>query len=132
MANVDGSWDCVVKSPLGDQKMTLTVNSADTSFSGAVSGAMGGMDVTGEVDGDTLSWKQAGRYPADLILHDTRAFSLQPGQLSTYPTWAALPAVRAGQVGSWSAETRLSAQGFAAAVEDLAATVAAARADVVS
>ena len=27
MANVDGSWDCVVKSPLGDQKMTLTVNS---------------------------------------------------------------------------------------------------------
>ena len=55
MANVDGSWDCVVKSPLGDQKMTLTVNSADTSFSGAVSGAMGGMDVTGEVDGDTMT-----------------------------------------------------------------------------
>ena len=68
MANVDGSWDCVVKSPLGDQKMTLTVNSADTSFSGAVSGAMGGMDVTGEVDGDTLSWKQAMTVPMPMTL----------------------------------------------------------------
>ena len=37
MANVDGSWDCVVKSPLGDQKMTLTVNSEGSTFTGAVS-----------------------------------------------------------------------------------------------
>ncbi|MHA6618574.1 ABC transporter substrate-binding protein [Pseudonocardia sp. DLS-67] len=79
---------------------------------------------------ETLSWEQAGRYPADLVLHDTRAFSLQPDQLAAYPTWAALPAVRAGQVGRWSAEARLSAQGFAAVLEDLAATVTAARDDV--
>jgi iron complex transport system substrate-binding protein len=79
---------------------------------------------------ETLSWEQAGRYPADLILHDTRAFSLRPDQLAAYPTWEALPAVRAGQVGRWSAEVRLSAQGYAAALEDLAATVRAARADV--
>ena len=80
---------------------------------------------------ETLSWEQAGRYPADLVLHDTRAFSLQPDQLAAYPTWAALPAVQAGQVGRWSAEVRLSAQGFAAALEDLTATVTAARDDVV-
>ncbi len=77
---------------------------------------------------ETLSWEQAGRYQADLILHDTRPFILQPDQL----TWAALPAVRAGQVGRWSAEARLSAQGFAAVLEDLAATVTPARDDVVS
>jgi iron-desferrioxamine transport system substrate-binding protein len=80
---------------------------------------------------ETLSWEQAGRYPADLVLHDTRAFSLQPDQLAAYPTWAALPAVQAGQIGKWSAEVRLSAQGFAAALEDLTATVTAARDDVV-
>jgi iron complex transport system substrate-binding protein len=80
---------------------------------------------------ETLSWEQADRYPADLILHDTRAFSLQPEQLAAYPTWTTLPAVRAGQVGRWSAEVRLSAQGYAAALEDLAAAVRAARADVV-
>jgi iron complex transport system substrate-binding protein len=85
----------------------------------------------GEQYYETLSWEQAGRYPADLVLHDTRAFSLQPDQLAGYPTWAALPAVQAGQVGRWSAEVRLSAQGFAAALEDLTATVTAAREDVV-
>jgi iron complex transport system substrate-binding protein len=79
---------------------------------------------------ETLSWEQAGRYAADLILHDTRAYSLQPDQLAAYPTWTAMPAVQAGQVGSWSAEARLSAQGFAAVLEDLAATVTAARDDV--
>jgi iron complex transport system substrate-binding protein len=84
----------------------------------------------GEQYYETLSWEEAGRYPADLILHDTRAFSLQPGQLAAYPTWAALPAVRAGQVGRWSAEARLSAQGFATVLEDLSATVTAARDDV--
>jgi iron complex transport system substrate-binding protein len=95
-----------------------------------------GLDLVEPEDGEqyyeTLSWEQAGRYPADLVLHDTRAFSLQPDQLAAYPTWAALPAVRAGQVGRWSAEARLSAQGFAAVLEDLAATVTAARDDVVS
>jgi iron complex transport system substrate-binding protein len=85
----------------------------------------------GEQYYETLSWEQAGRYPADLILHDTRAFSLQPDQLTAHPTWTALPAVQAGQVGRWSAEARLSAQGFAAVLEDLAATVTAARDDVV-
>lgn len=68
MANVDGSWDCVVKSPLGDQKMTLSVTSDGGTFSGQVSGAMGGMDVTGEVDGDTISWKQQMTVPMPMSL----------------------------------------------------------------
>ena len=45
MADVDGTYDCTVKSPLGDQKMTLTVKSAGTTFNGSVSGAMGAMGV---------------------------------------------------------------------------------------
>ena len=94
-----------------------------------------GLDLVEPEGGDqyyeTLSWEQAGRYPADLILHDTRAFSLQPDQLAAFPTWTTLPAVQARQVGRWSAEVRLSAQGYATALEDLAATVAAARDDVV-
>jgi iron complex transport system substrate-binding protein len=52
-----------------------------------------------------------------------RAFGLQPDQLTSYPTWTVLPAVRAGQVGRWSAEVRLSAQGYTDAFEELAATV---------
>jgi hypothetical protein len=56
MANVDGTWDTVTHSPMGDQKATLTVNSDGDSFTGTYAGAMGTTDVTGKVDGDKLSW----------------------------------------------------------------------------
>ena len=56
MANVDGTWDTVTHSPMGDQKATLTVNSTGDSFTGTYAGAMGTTDVNGKVDGDKLSW----------------------------------------------------------------------------
>lgn len=39
MANVDGSWDTVTHSPMGDQKATLTVTSVGDSFTGTYAGA---------------------------------------------------------------------------------------------
>jgi iron complex transport system substrate-binding protein len=80
---------------------------------------------------EMLSWEQAGRYDADLLLHDVRSYSLQPDELADYPTWNALPAVRAGQIGPWNAETVLSPQGLAAALAELTTTINAASADVV-
>jgi hypothetical protein len=71
MADVDGSYDCTVKSPLGDQKMTLTVNSDGSTFTGSVSGAMGAMDVHGEVAGDQISWKQQMTVPMPMTLDCT-------------------------------------------------------------
>lgn len=79
-----------------------------------------------------LSWENADRYPADLILHDGRSYSLQPDVLAAdYPTWATLPAVQAGQIHTWNAETVLSHRGFAEAVAALADTITTTRADVV-
>ncbi|RJF93351.1 hypothetical protein [Sphingomonas cavernae] len=72
MANVDGAWDCVIKSPLGDQKAVLTVNSTGGSFVGNMTGAMGAMDVEdGKVDGDTLSWKMNLKVPMPMTLDCT-------------------------------------------------------------
>ena len=68
MAGVDGTYECVVKSPLGDQKTTLTVKSDGASFTGTNAGAMGSMDVTGTVDGDTLAWKQQMTVPMPMTL----------------------------------------------------------------
>ena len=68
MAGVDGTFDCTVKSPLGDQKMTLTVKSDGDSFTGTVSGAMGASDVTGEVRGEQISWKQQMTVPMPMTL----------------------------------------------------------------
>ena len=92
MANVDGSYDCTVKSPLGDQKMTLTVNSQGSTFTGAVSGAMGSMDVTGSVEGDTIAWKQSMTVPMPMTLDceatvdgDTIAGSVGAGAFGSFP-----------------------------------------------
>ncbi len=68
MANVDGSYDVTVKSPMGDQKATLTVQSAGSSFTGNFAGGMGTSDVSGDVDGDTLSWKMDITVPMPMTL----------------------------------------------------------------
>lgn len=69
MANVDGAWDCVIRSPLGDQKAVLTVVSAGSTFTGSMSGAMGTAEIEdGKVDGDTLSWKMSIKVPMPLTL----------------------------------------------------------------
>jgi hypothetical protein len=58
MANVDGSWNTVTHSPMGDQAAVLTVESSGDSFTGSYNGAMGTTEVkNGKVDGDTLSWQ---------------------------------------------------------------------------
>jgi len=57
MANVDGSWSTVTKSPMGDQQAVLTVQSAGESFTGTFSGGLGNAEIKdGKVDGDTLRW----------------------------------------------------------------------------
>ena len=92
MANIDGSWDCVVKSPLGDQKTVLTVKTDGTTFTGSNSGAMGSMDVNGEVDGETITWKQSMTVPMPMTLDcqatidgDTLTGTVGAGAFGSFP-----------------------------------------------
>ena len=92
MANIDGSWDCVVKSPLGDQKTVLTVKTDGATFTGTNSGAMGSMDVAGDVDGETISWKQSMTVPMPMTLDceatidgDTVTGSVGAGAFGSFP-----------------------------------------------
>jgi hypothetical protein len=92
MADVDGSWDCTVKSPLGDQKMTIVVNTAGSSWNGTVSGAMGSSDLTGEADGNTISWKQQMTVPMPMTLDckataegDTLTGTVAAGAFGSFP-----------------------------------------------
>lgn len=69
MANVDGEWDCVTRTPLGDQPAVLTVRSAGGAFTGAMSSPLGSVDVIdGAVAGDTLSWKMKMTVPFPMML----------------------------------------------------------------
>jgi hypothetical protein len=93
MANVDGAWDCTIKSPLGDQNAVLTVQSSGSSFTGNMSGALGSMDIdNGTVDGDTLKWSMDIKVPMPLTLDceatvdgDTITGSAGAGAFGSFP-----------------------------------------------
>ncbi|MCJ1677215.1 ABC transporter substrate-binding protein [Streptomyces sp. APSN-46.1] len=72
---------------------------------------------------ESLSWENAGKYKADLVLLDNRTGTLQQEQLKDKPTWAGLPAVKAGQVAPRVTEPIYSYEKCAQILEDLAKAV---------
>ncbi|MFD8896859.1 siderophore-binding protein DesE [Streptomyces ardesiacus] len=56
---------------------------------------------------ESLSWENVDKYPADVIIMDDRASTIQPADI-TEGTWKKLPAVKAGQVIARSPEPILS------------------------
>ena len=76
VADVDGEWDCVMSTPMGEQKAVLSVRSAGATFAGRMSGAQGALDVIdGRVDGDRLSWKMDLSSPMKMLLTCTATVS---------------------------------------------------------
>ncbi|MCX2180025.1 ABC transporter substrate-binding protein [Streptomyces sp. SKN60] len=69
---------------------------------------------------ELLSWENVDKYKADVILLDNRTSALQPEALKAKPTWAALPAVKAGQVFPRVTEPIYSYAKCAPLLEDLA------------
>lgn len=73
MSSVAGKWNCVVKSPLGEQTSVLTVNdNGDGTWSGDNVGAQGSLacyDCT--VDGNTIKWKSDMTVPMPMTLETT-------------------------------------------------------------
>lgn len=69
--SVAGTYDCVTKTPMGDQKSTFTVVPGDDgqTFTGQNAGAMGSMDVKdGKIDGNKLTWKMDMTVPMPMTL----------------------------------------------------------------
>lgn len=76
---------------------------------------------------EELSWENAGKYRADVIMLDSRTQALQPKDLGSKPSWKDLPAVKAGQVIPWQPEPRFSYAGCAPILEALAASLQSAK-----
>jgi hypothetical protein len=93
MAAIDGKWDTVVKSPLGDQKAVLTVTTDGDSWSGSFIGAMGSTEIpSGTFDGTTISWTMAITVPMPMSLDgtasadgDTLTGSVAAGAFGSFP-----------------------------------------------
>ncbi|MEQ4716961.1 ABC transporter substrate-binding protein [Nonomuraea sp. B19D2] len=80
---------------------------------------------------EVLSWENADKYQADVILVDARSQSMKIGEMAKKPTWAKLPAVKAGQLYPWHAAERYSHLGYAKVMEELKANLEKARDDLV-
>ncbi len=93
MANVDGTWETVTQSPMGNQGATVTVVSAGDSFTGTFSGALGSTEITdGKVDGDTISWSVNISVPMPMTLEitatvdgDALSGSVKAGAFGSFP-----------------------------------------------
>ncbi|MEU7179179.1 MULTISPECIES: ABC transporter substrate-binding protein [Streptomyces] len=72
---------------------------------------------------ESLSWENADKYQADVLMLDSRTATLQPKDLAAKPSWAKLPAVKSGQITPWSSEPRFSYAGSAPLIEALAKAV---------
>lgn len=69
MAEVDGAYDCVTKTPMGDQTSVFTVISNGTTFHGTNAGPLGSLDVKdGKVDGNRLTWTMDMTVPMPMTL----------------------------------------------------------------
>lgn len=77
---------------------------------------------------ELLSWENIDKYEADAIFLDVRTGNIDPETLAAdYPTWAALPAVEAGQLYRWNGEPVYSHIGGAVELERITEGLAAAQ-----
>lgn len=93
MAEVEGEWDCITKSPLGEQKSVFTIKRDGDTFTGTNAGPTGTLDVIdGKIDGDTLTWKMEMKVPMPMTLDckatvegDTLNAQVGAGAFGTFP-----------------------------------------------
>lgn len=94
MSDVAGKWDCVTKTPMGEQKALMTVvPGADGTFTGTSSGPTGEMELLdGKIDGQRLTWRMEMKVPMPMTLEgdatvdgDTISGGIKAGMFGTSP-----------------------------------------------
>ena len=91
--SVAGTYECVTKTPMGDQKSDVTIVVDGDSFTGSNVGAMGSMDLeNGKVDGNKLTWSMKMTVPMPMTLDgeatvdgDTLTGSVKAGAFGSFP-----------------------------------------------
>lgn len=66
---VDGKWNIVIKTPMGDQTGVLTLKQEGDALTGSMSGPQGDAPIEeGKVEGEKLSWQTKVTTPMPLTL----------------------------------------------------------------
>lgn len=77
-----------------------------------------------------LSWENADKYEADVVLWDARAGNFTPNQYRKQPVWSGLPMAKPERMLPWRVEAPLSYQQYAAVLEELVNGLETARASM--
>ncbi len=90
--SADGSWKTTINSPMGAQEGALTVVTSGDTFTGKMDSAQGSQDVSGKVDGDTLTFSAAITTPFPMTLEftvktegDTLSGTVKAGAFGSFP-----------------------------------------------
>ncbi len=91
--SVAGTYECVTKTPMGDQKSDVTIVVDGDTFSGTNAGAMGSMTMEdGKVDGNKLTWTMNMTVPMPMKLEgeatvdgDTLSGIVKAGAFGAFP-----------------------------------------------
>lgn len=91
--SVAGTYECVTKTPMGDQKSDVTIVVDGDTFTGTNSGAMGSMEMeNGKVDGNKLTWTMKMTVPMPMTLEgeatvdgDTITGTVKAGAFGAFP-----------------------------------------------
>ena len=91
--SVDGTWNLVIKSPMGDQTGVLAFKAEGDALTGTAT-TMGSTDpiAGGKVDGDTVTWSNKITSPFPMTLEftgtldgDSLSGTVKAGTFGTYP-----------------------------------------------
>lgn len=91
--SLSGTYECVTKTPMGDQKSDVTINVDGDTFTGTNAGAQGTLEMeNGKVDGNKLTWSMKMTVPMPMTLEgeatidgDTLTGGVKAGAFGTFP-----------------------------------------------
>lgn len=67
--SLDGNYDCLLQTPMGEQKSVFTVQTDGDTFTGQNAGERGTLQVeNGKVDGNKLTWNMSLQQPMQISL----------------------------------------------------------------
>ena len=75
MSAADGNWKITINTPMGAQEVTADIKTNGDTFTGKTTGRMGEQEVSGKVDGDTLTWSANITQPMPMTLEFTATVS---------------------------------------------------------
>ena len=69
--SADGNWKITMNTPMGVGTMDVAIATSGDAFAGKIDSEMGTQELTGKIDGDTLTWSTDITNPMPMTLEFT-------------------------------------------------------------